>query len=437
MNDIVQYMIRSTFCLVGLYLVYWLFLRKDTFFAINRIYLLLAIIFSMTVPLFSFHFSPTGTMVPVMIFLEPVLITPEKIESLTSNHLSWMEATGLIYLTGVIIFTLRFLIQLIQLWLVVRRNGIIHGEGMKLVFVDKGYSPFSFFNMIYIKRKLYEEEQLKTILQHEQVHIRQFHSFDLILAEILTIVQWFNPIVWILQQSLKNLHEYLADEGVMKEGVQKIDYQQLIFNQTLGKQINNLTNNFNVSLIKQRMIMMTKSRSKTVAKMKILFVLPALLLTLVVFSSATSIYLTTNDKSEQTTQVFPDNKLLTKAREGQIAGNDSVYKVVEKSPEYPGGKKALMVFLSENIKYPKEAIKKGITGTVYVSFIVEKDGSVSNVKILRGIGSGCDKEALRVVYLLKSWKPGMDKGKPVRVSFALPIKYALQDKDKKADDKKK
>ncbi|MBL6950530.1 MAG: M56 family metallopeptidase [Bacteroidales bacterium] len=313
MNDIVQYMIRSTFCLVGLYLVYWLFLRKDTFFAINRIYLLLAIIFSMAVPLFSFHFSPTGTMVPVMIFLEPVLITPEKIESLTSNHLSWMEATGLIYLTGVIIFTLRFLIQLIQLWLVVRRNGIIHGEGMKLVFVDKGYSPFSFFNMIYIKRKLYEEEQLKTILQHEQVHIRQFHSFDLILAEILTIVQWFNPIVWILQQSLKNLHEYLADEGVMKEGVQKIDYQQLIFNQTLGKQINNLTNNFNVSLIKQRMIMMTKSRSKTVAKMKILFVMPALLLMLVVFSSATSIYLTANDQSEQTTQVFPDKNLLTKA----------------------------------------------------------------------------------------------------------------------------
>jgi len=325
MNDIIQYLIKSTLCLVGLYLVYWLFLRKDTFFAINRIYLLLAIIFSLIAPLFSFHFSPTGTMSPVMVFLEPVLITPEKIESLTSSHLRWTEAIGLIYLTGVIIFTLRFLIQLIQLWIVVRRNGIIHREGMKLIFVDKGYSPFSFFNMIFLKKELSDDEQLKTILQHEQVHIRQFHSLDLILVEILTILQWANPIAWMLQRSVKSLHEYLADEGVINEGVQKIDYQQLIFHQTLGKQLNNLTNNFNVSLIKKRIVMMTKSRSKTVARMK----------------------------------------------------------------------------------------------------------------ILRGIGSGCDKEALRVIYLMKPWKPGMDKGKSVRVSFGLPIKFALKEKDKKADNKKK
>ena len=129
----------------------------------------------------------------------------------------------------------------------------------------------------------------------------------------------------MLQRSVKSLHEYLADEGVINEGVQKIDYQQLIFHQTLGKQLNNLTNNFNVSLIKKRIVMMTKSRSKTVARMK----------------------------------------------------------------------------------------------------------------ILRGIGSGCDKEALRVIYLMKPWKPGMDKGKSVRVSFGLPIKFALKEKDKKADNKKK
>ena len=428
MTEILRYLVQSSICLVALYLVYWLFLRKDTFFAINRIYLLLAIIFSLIAPLFSFHFAPTGTMAPVMIFLEPVLITPEKIESLASSHLSWMEAIGVIYLTGVIIFTLRFLIQLIQLSVVVRRNGIIHREGMKLVFVDKGYSPFSFFNMIFIKKELSEDKQLKAILQHEQVHIRQFHTFDLILTEILTIIQWFNPVVWILQRSVKSLHEYLADEGVINEGAEKINYQQLIFNQTLGKQINNLTNNFNVSLIKKRMIMMTKSRSKTVARMKFIFVIPALLLTLVFFSSATSIYLTSKDKPEQTTTIVTDHNLSAKVVDNQLAGNDSIFKKVEKQPVYPGGHKGLITYLSENIKYPKEALLKGVSGTVFVNFIVEKDGSVTHIKILRGIGSGCDKEAIRVISQMQPWEPGTDKGQPVRVSFNLPIKYNLDGK---------
>lgn len=435
MNELFRYLIQSSVCLVALYTVYWLFLSKDTFFTINRIYLILTALFSLIIPLFSFRLLTSGTMTPVMIFLEPVLITPEKIETLTASHLSWIEAIGIVYLTGVVIFSLRFLIQLLQLWLVIHKNGITQRESMRLVFVDKGYSPFSFFNMIYIKRELSEDEQLEAILQHEQVHIRQYHSIDLILIEILTIVQWFNPFVWLLQRSLKSLHEFLADEGVMKFGFTMREYQQLIFDQTLGKQINNLTNNFNVSLIKKRMIMMTKSRSRKAARMKFIFVLPALFLTLAFFSSASSIYLTpkeTKAQTEKSDTAAPQ----TKVKQHTTTKKDSIFPVVEKMPGFPGGDAELYSYLNKNIKYPDKAKLEGIQGRVFVTFIVEKDGSVTNARILRGIGGGCDEEALRVIESMPNWTPGTQDGKPERVSFNLPIKFMLN-KEKPATEPEK
>ncbi|NQV02094.1 MAG: M56 family metallopeptidase [Bacteroidia bacterium] len=436
MNELFRYLIQSSVCLVALYTVYWLFLSKDTFFTINRIYLILTTLFSLIIPLFSFRLVASSTMTPVMIFLEPVLITPEKIESLAATHLSWIEAIGVVYLTGVAIFILRFLIQLIQLGLVVHRNAVTVREEMKLVFVDKGYSPFSFFNVIFINKELSEDEQLKAILQHEQEHIRQFHSIDLILTEILTIVLWFNPFVWFLQRSLKSLHEFLADEGVMKFGFRMREYQQLIFDQTLGKQINNLTNNFNVSLIKKRMIMMTKSRSNAVARMKIVLALPAMLLALVSFSSASAIYLTTIENSPltgTTVSVEQPTTILSTTSQKE----DTIFKVVEKMPIFNQGKDELYSYLGKNIKYPDEAKLNGTRGTVFVTFVIEADGSVTNVTVLRGIGSGCDEEAVRVVESMPKWTPGTQDGKPVRVSFNLPIKYKLAKEKTPAEPAKK
>lgn len=107
--------------------------------------------------------------------------------------------------------------------------------------------------------------------------------------------------------------------------------------------------------------------------------------------------------------------------------NDDVFTVVEKAPEFPGGEKEMLRFIGEHIAYPREAREIGATGTVYVTFVIEKDGSVSNVKVLRGIGFGCDEEAMRVISLMPKWSPGMQRTKPVRVSFNIPIAFKLKD----------
>lgn len=116
----------------------------------------------------------------------------------------------------------------------------------------------------------------------------------------------------------------------------------------------------------------------------------------------------------------------TAMAQNKKTSNDKVFEKVEDMPEFPGGEQAMMDFVGKNVQYPKEAMEKEISGRVLVGFIVEKDGSVNEVKIVRGIGGGCDEEAVRVVKAMPKWKPGKEKGKPVRVSYMMPIFFKLQ-----------
>jgi TonB family protein len=452
MNSTVPYLVQSTATLLVLYAVYWFFLRKDTFFHINRFYLVLTLLLSLVMPLFDIRLFSDGPVSPVAILLDTVTITPEKIEKVTSGHLSWFETAGVIYLTGVIIFMILFIIRLIQLALIIHRHKITRQEGMNLVFVDKGYSPFSFFNLVFIRKDYNVNGKLTPVLAHEEVHIRQYHTIDLLLAEIVIIIQWFNPIAWFMGRSIKNNHEFLADEGVLKKGFLKQDYQTLILNEAMGLQINNLTNNFNVSLIKNRIQMMTKARSRTWAVSKVLITVPAIFFLMVLFAAGTTGVAFAQEKKEepkslghskgigpQQTKEEQEKAAQEEALKSSQASSqdEKVYDKVEQLPSYPGGDQARIDFLIKNIRYPEEAKKKGVQGKVFVSFVVEKDGSLSDIKVLRGIGSGCDEEAVRVIKMMPKWEPGMNKGKPVKVQFVLPIKFALGEKPDTEKDKAK
>ncbi len=446
MNTLLLYLLKSTCCITVLYLIYWFFLKRDTFFQMNRFYLLAMVIFSLLIPLLPLHWAPSDPSASLVVFLEPVLITPEKVEQTALAHLQWIELAFVVYLTGAAIFLLRLGLQLFQLHRITRRFGVKVLHQQRLVVVDRGYSPFSFFNLIYINEAAIPAGSLETILEHEQVHIRQHHTADLLLIELATILQWFNPLIWMTSREMKSIHEYLADEGVLQNGISRSIYQQMILNETMGIQVNDLTNNFNVSLLKKRIAMMTKSKSKTWARSKVLFALPVLLILFFILTASpfsNSMDITVPESPAITPTFVLDNPVIQDKpkKESQIkfvapvvAGKD-VYTVVEKQPSYPGGQDGYRKFLIENIKYPAEALKKGVTGTVYVTFVIEIDGAVTNVKVLRGIGSGCDEEAIRVVKMMPKWNPGEEKGKPVAVQFNLPIKFAL-DSHKKEETKK-
>jgi len=204
----------------------------------------------------------------VVIYLDPVIITPEKIDHVASQYGNGIQTVWIIYITGVTIFLARFIFQLVQLVFLARRHGISRKEGINLVILDQSYSSFSFFNYVFVNPRQDQESGISTIINHEQVHVKQRHSIDLILMELLIIVQWFNPIAWFIGKSIKANHEFLADEGVLQNGFSKWDYQELLLARASGIQVNNLTNNFNVSLLKTRIIMMTKNRSTVWAKIE-------------------------------------------------------------------------------------------------------------------------------------------------------------------------
>ncbi|MCX6244410.1 MAG: M56 family metallopeptidase [Bacteroidetes bacterium] len=433
MSHFLIYLLQSSACMGILYGVYWIFLRKDTFHMVNRFYLVLTAFLSALVPLLKIDLASLGPVRTIMIYLDPIIITPDTIGNAAASPFNWLTIAGIVYTTGVIIFLSRFIFQLIQILLLARHYGISRTNGMNLVFVDRNYSPFSFFNIIFINAPE-KKEDLQTILEHEQVHIRQMHSMDLLVVELLTIFQWFNPFVWFTNRSLKTIHEFLADQGVLKCGHKKVDYQQLLLDRTMGIQVNNLTNNFNVSLIKKRIIMMTRKNSTPTAQLKLAVVLPAFLVAVILFSgNSFNQILAQTSKQEPAKETVKPNA--SKQQQSSEAKTETVCREAEVQPQFPGGNEALIEFLSKNIQYPAEAKKSGIQGKVAVNFVVRSTGEVTDVKVLRGIGGGCDEEAVRVIQLMPKWTPGLIKGKPVAVGFVIPIQFRL-DKDGKKEEKK-
>ncbi|MBN2638509.1 MAG: TonB family protein [Bacteroidales bacterium] len=274
---------------------------------------------------------------------------------------------------------------------------------------------FSFFNWIFIPKSIYQGSNGSVIIQHERIHVQQKHSIDLIIIELIRIFQWFNPFHYLITKEIKENHEYLADQGMKESNLAYEFYKALLFQQTTGIEINPIANHFSYSLLKKRMTMMKKQKPQNPIWTK--FGWTALAFVLVLTACNQSAEKNSETKQQTSIKELPPPP---------PPADTTIFTVVEQSPEFIGGTKALMKYLGENIKYPVEAKKEGIQGRVFVNFIIEKDGSVSNARILRGIGHGCDKEALRVVEQMPKWIPGKQRGEPVRVVFTLPIQFKLE-----------
>lgn len=444
MNEIISIIVKSSISIALLYLIYILFLKQDTFFRTNRVYLLLTMLFSMIIPFIDLSGFIRSTDFTYAVLLDPVIITSEGVQASVMNNPDFYQILLAIYLTGVSIFMVRFLYQLGQLFFLIRKFGVTKKQGLNIVFTNKNFSPFSFFNLIFMNRDDINSEEAHKIIAHEKVHVNQWHSVDLVLLEIITILQWFNPFIWLYRHAIKTLHEYLADQGVLLSGVDVNVYSALLFEQSTGIQINDLTNNFSKSLLKRRFIMMNKKKTTQFARIKLLVAIPLAISMMLVMSFSHEVLAQNTDKSVQKqatkerlvtapdpTAPPPPPKKIEIIEDPQDE-KAPIFTVVEEMPKYPGGKDAMYKFMSENIKYPETAQKEGISGTVFVTFVVEKDGRVNDVKLLRGVDASLDKEAMRVIKMMPNWKPGKQSGKAVRVQYNLPVKFTL-DNDKEKD----
>ena len=284
MNSILQYLLESSLCLVVFYVVYWIFLKKDTHFLLNRIYLILSLIISQLIPFFKTT-SPWRT--------THLTEAPPVFNSIpVTQATSWGREETLItiYVIGLLLFLIRFFSHMFKLYHIVKKHPINKTIGEKIVLIKQDCPPFSFFSYIFANKANFNKQDLRQILAHEQVHIRQYHSLDILLIEIVTILQWFNPFVWPYKSSLKEIHEYLADEGVIAQGFNASRYQVLLFEQHIGAKMFEFANTFKKSQIKRRLTMMRKIKSKSGAKMKYLLVLPLTLLLVLAFAEPKQVF---------------------------------------------------------------------------------------------------------------------------------------------------
>ncbi len=473
MSSFINYLLESGISLSLFALVYFLFLRRETFFNVNRWFLLVSIGFSAFLPLLHIPFyAPQSTVLqevsvtPYVNLLSSVTIYGTALSHGAVQFVLSYSLLGYAYLLGVLFFAAKLFLQIYQLIRLIAQNRVIAEGKIKLVFLDRQLSPFSFLNYIFVSRNLQNTKGWEKMLEHEKQHIQQGHTFDVLVLEFVAVFQWFNPFFWMFRRALRENHEFLADQAVISHGTAPAWYKQILLNQYVGEQIV-IANNFNYSLIKTRIQMMSKIKSRKIANVKFLVGIVLAASLIAVFAC---------ERKNTIKQEASANKTITIVSEGksvQVSGDDSaienlknaitngnftlkndsianqlilvkkefveenkylllngpaeeVYAVVEEMPVFPGGELALRKFIAQSVKYPTEASSKGIQGKVFINFVVAKDGSVKNAKIARGVDPSLDTEALRVVNSLPNWKPGKQKGKEVAVSYTVPINFVLQ-----------
>lgn len=351
-----------------------------------------------------------------VITLDEVIIRADEPTSFFQNGISLASVLLIIYSIGVLFKSIQFFVRIYKLRMLINYSETTNNEGLKFVYTTKGSAPYSFFHWLFIDPELIKNKtEFNTILSHEKIHAEQGHSYDLIVAEILAIIQWFNPLVYLLKKNIKENHEYITDHEIITNFQDANSYQILLLKHSSILKANILTHNFSYSLLKRRLNIMKKTKNPITFGLRLALLSASLILIFFACSSP--------EEEKTKTIDIPNTKAETVNKDNP---ENPVFLAVEDVPEFVGGESAMLEFIKNTIKYPDEAKKEGIQGRVFISFIVEKDGQISNVEVLRGIGGGCDEEAMRVVKSMPNWTPGQQRGNPVRVQFRMPIKFALQ-----------
>jgi len=429
MNILLIYMIKVAVHLTAFYLVYSLLLSKDTTYSRNRVFILLSLIASLILPLITIR---TGKTLDIQIFGR--LLAEVFVSSASENSADFyagillpgtLQIICTLYAIGVILFLLKLFIDFLNLLFLIikgKKNGsrIIRFHGIQT-------SGFSAMGYIFLNTKL-NSEDADEIIKHEENHLKKNHFLDIIFIEIIKPFQWFNPVIYLINRDLRAIHEFQADLDCLNSGVPVGNYQTLLLNQVFKTKAFNLTNSFsNPSLVRKRMLMMTKKPSSALTAIKLTAVIPVAGFLFLAISAYRDIPLTEQkkDQVENTSQVpvvYGENVYSTSSEEYKTVP----FVVVEEMPLFPGGDTELLKYLAANTRYPEKAKVNGTQGKVVVRFCVNENGGVDRISILQGVDPELDAEAARVVSTLPAFIPGRQGGIAVSTWYMVPLTFTLK-----------
>ena len=392
----------------------------------------------------------------------------------------WLTVCVVVYLSGVVCTTLRFLFGLVKIAGIIRKGKVAAHVGNFTIIVspDEKIAPFSCVKYIVVSETDYSADD-GSVITHELTHLRARHWVDLVLSNLVAILQWYNPAAWLMIEEFKTIHEYQADDSVIRSGIDIKNYQYMLIEKAVGERLPSPANSLNHSKLKKRITMMYKSKPRALRRVASLATIPALFAGIALVNSpavasvlsdadnaslfskaiasedvaerpAVSDGKVTNYLTDKETIVAEDHDspLLASAESKpemaapsapsapdkpaqpastQEKKKDEVYVAVEQMAEFPGGQSELMKFLFMNVRYPENEKKNKVQGRVIVKFVISKDGKVTDPQVIRGVDPALDAEAIRLVKAMPDWIPGKIDGKPVDSYFNLPITFKIQE----------
>ena len=523
MNDFLMYDLKVAVLIAVFYMFYRLLLAREAFHRVNRVVLLLTAVVSFVLPLcvITMHKTVVIEAVP-QVSIGEVQVDMAVVEPAAPH---WQTVLPVIYVIGVAVKLGYIVLSILKVILLIRQSERhVQPDGTTICVTGNAkVAPFSWMSYIVMNRDDYVAHDA-AILAHERGHIRLRHSWDVILVDLLTALQWFNPAMWMLCQDLRDIHEYEADGEVLSQGINMRQYQYLLVSKAAGIGGYSIANGISHSTLKKRIRMMKNMKPKSSHLLKLLAFVPIVGAALALNARTVMDYVYDEPQKQQpvkkgkkdgaatvagkTIQVKTDAHQLipvtvratvldvTDAKNGTNAnvvtgaivkivgstkgtvtdtegrfsleanigdkievsyvgmetatfevnskeatdfyvglrkegqggstdGGDKVFDVVDEMPQFSGGTPELMKFLQMNIRYPKEAQDSGKQGRVIVSFVIEKDGSIGDTKIIASSSPLLDAEALRVVKAMPAWIPGKRQGESVRVKYTLPVTFRL------------
>jgi hypothetical protein len=454
--------------------VYEAFLKKETFFNLNRIYLLLTPILGTVLPFISIDFIQKSIPQEYIVQLPSVVVGGTISEAIPSASSLWIPSLLDFWLLGIGLSAVFFFWKFFKIAKLYFSGTTAYSDGFKLKILPKTEVAFSFFNTIFLGENI-SEENSSNIIAHEKIHIQQKHTLDLLFFEILRIVFWFNPLVYLFQNRMATLHEFIADEKVTAKKDKKQYYQNLLSEVFQTEKISFINTFFNQSLIKKRISMLQKSKSRKTAQLKYLLLLPAICTMLIytacsndpkaeetqiVQQSDSEVMNKINELAEAimkkgemtpeeekalkllTTEAQPGDKVYTSVQEylneTEGEGDMSVaFSEIERVPTYPGCSgdnetlkkcftERISAFVGENFN-TKLGKDLGLTGRqrIVVQFKIDKAGNIVDVKA-KAPKPELEAEAIRIIKKLPQMQPGEQKGKKVNVIYSLPIVFEVK-----------
>lgn len=458
------YSIKSALVLALLYLPYTLMLRQESFFRMNRITLLTILMLALVLPMVDIPSLATPEQPVVYEMQHRIMLMTQEAEmttkslAATTRTISWVGILAILYIIGVI------LALLIRLWQLFKIDKIIRGgclwtdkSGKATIYCHiDDVAPFSWMRSIVISEKDYKPYG-REILLHEKAHILNLHSMDILFLTLVEAVQWWNPIAYMLGHSLRDVHEYEADDYVLHQGVSLQNYQALLVKKSLANTSYAFANNFNHSLIKKRIYMMNHPKSNPWLRSKVLYILPATLVVLTVFATpklnekvgeivervekATEKPQPSPQPEQQPESIAtpvvadlpsaePEEKQGVEEESTDILSSEDYvndvygdeYNNLTQPPEFPGGMSALRAFVQLHVAQVLEDDASVAGKRAYVQFRIKKDGTIDNIGLVRGDREAYH-EAAKIVEQMPKWIPARRFGDLEDTHFVLAVDF--------------